>query len=96
MEELLRTIVEALRTEFDVSGVSLLVADGDHLVVAASAGAALTADELRRLDPVAGMPVSVGTGRAEPDELRAVALSSSERPGRILGAARDPPFGQRP
>ncbi len=41
VEELLHTIVEALRTEFAVSGVSLLVADGDQLMVAATAGSAL-------------------------------------------------------
>jgi K+-sensing histidine kinase KdpD len=91
VEELLHTIVEALRTEFDVSGVSLLVADGDQLIVAATAGAALTADELRRLDPLAGMPVSVGTGPGGADELRAVALSSSERPVGLLALRGIPP-----
>ena len=91
VEELLRTIVEALRSEFAVSGVSLLVADGDRLVVAATAGAALTPDELRRLDPLAGMPVSVGTGPGGADEVRAVALSSSETPVGLLALRGIPP-----
>ncbi len=91
VEELLQTIVEAVQTEFDVSGVSLLVADGDQLVVAASAGAALTADELRGLDPFAGMPVSVGTGPGGADEVRAVALSSSEKPIGLLALRGIPP-----
>ncbi len=91
VEELLHTIVEAVRSEFAVSGVSLLVADGDHLVVAAAAGEALTPDELRRLDPLAGVPVSVGTGPGEADEVRAVALSSSENPVGLLALRGIPP-----
>jgi K+-sensing histidine kinase KdpD len=80
VDELLRTIVGAVRTAFAVTGVSLLVADGDRLTVAARAGVPLSGDELGRLDPVAGVPVSVGTGPGPADEMRTVALSASGRP----------------
>ena len=42
-------------------GVTLLVPTGERLEIAASAGEALSPDELGRLDPRSGVPVSLGT-----------------------------------
>jgi two-component system sensor histidine kinase KdpD len=82
--ELLRTIVGAVRTVFEVPGVALLVPQGDRLEIAASAGEPLSADELRGLEPLSGVPVSLGTGPGPADETRAVALIASGRPVGVL------------
>lgn len=84
IEALLDAIVTAVRTVFDVSTASLLLESDGHLAVAASSGTPLTADELRRLEPSSGLPVSVGTAGASPDALRAVALSAGGRAVGIL------------
>jgi two-component system sensor histidine kinase KdpD len=84
VDDLLTTIVSAVHTILDVPGVSLLVLDEGRLTVAASAGEALSADELARLDPQSGQPVSVGTAPGAPGELRSVALVASGRPVGIL------------
>ena len=77
VDHLLKTIVTATYAAFDVSGVALLVLDEGHLKVAASAGADLTDDELRRINPQSGEPVRVGTLTGTPGELRSIALSAS-------------------
>ena len=82
--ELLKTIVGAVRTVFEVPGVALLVPQGDRLEIAASAGEALSTEELRGLEPLSGVPVSLGTGPGPPDETRAVALIASGRPVGML------------
>ena len=82
--ELLKTIVGAVRTVFEVPGVALLVPQGDRLEIAASAGESLSAEELRGLEPLSGVPVSLGTGPGPPDEIRAVALIASGRPVGML------------
>jgi two-component system sensor histidine kinase KdpD len=82
--ELLKTIVGAVQTVFDVPGVALLVPQGDRLEIAASAGEALSADELRGLEPLSGVPVSLGAGPGPPDVIRAVALTASGRPVGML------------
>jgi two-component system sensor histidine kinase KdpD len=84
VETLLRTIVHAARSVFDLQGVSLLTLEGGRLTVAASAGEPLTSEELHRLDPVSGLPVSVGTAMGSPSGLRTVALSASGSPVGIL------------
>jgi two-component system sensor histidine kinase KdpD len=84
VDELLQTIVQALATAFEVPGVTLLVLDAEHLEVAATAGQGLSPDELRRLDPRSGFPVSLGTTPGSPDAIQAVALTASGRPVGIL------------
>lgn len=77
VDQRLRTIVSATYAAFDVSGVSLLVLDEGHLSVAASAGEALSAEELQRIDPQSGQPVRVGGVAGASGNLRSVALSAS-------------------
>jgi two-component system sensor histidine kinase KdpD len=84
VDELLQTIVLAVAAAFEVPGVTLLVLDVDRLEVAASAGQSLSADELRRLDPRSGFPVSLGTAPGSPEVIQAVALTASGRPVGIL------------
>jgi two-component system sensor histidine kinase KdpD len=84
VSDLLKTIVQTAQKMFDVPGVSLLVLENGQLTVAATAGEPLTADELHRLDPQSGVPVSVGTAPSFLDELRTIALSASGRPVGIL------------
>jgi len=84
VDELLKTIVRAVGTMFDVPGVTLLVPDADRLEIAASYGEALSPHELGQLDPRSGVPVSLGTAPGAPDGMRTVALSASGRPVGIL------------
>jgi two-component system, OmpR family, sensor histidine kinase KdpD len=84
VDALLTTIVSAAHTVFSVPGVSLLELDDGRLRVVASAGEALSDEELRRLEPDSGVPVSVGPATGAPDELRTVALVASGRPVGIL------------
>jgi two-component system sensor histidine kinase KdpD len=84
VEDLLQTIVQAVGSVFEVPGVSVLVPEGGRLTIAASAGEALSKDELHQLDPQSGMPVSVGTAPGGRGELRTVALSASGRPVGML------------
>jgi two-component system sensor histidine kinase KdpD len=84
VEELLQTIVHALATAFEVRGVALLVPGDDGLEIAATAGDPLSTDQLRRLGPHSGIPVSLGTGPGAPDEVRTVALTAAGRPVGIL------------
>jgi two-component system sensor histidine kinase KdpD len=90
VEELLETIVQAVATVFDVPGVALLVPEADRLEIAASAGEALSRDELRRLDPHSGIPVSLGIGPGPPHEVRTVALTAAGRPVGILAMRGTP------
>jgi two-component system sensor histidine kinase KdpD len=84
VEVLLRNIVATAQTMFNVPGVSLLELENGQLIVVASAGEPLSAEELHQLDPQSGMPIRVGTGAGSPSELRTVALSPSGRPIGIL------------
>ena len=84
VDDLLRTIVLAVRTAFDVPGVTLLVPDGGRLEIAASAGEELTREELRGLEPLSGMPVSLDTGPGAPRHIRTVALMASGGPVGLL------------
>jgi two-component system sensor histidine kinase KdpD len=84
VDDLLRTIVLAVATSFDVPGVTLLVLNDERLEVAAAAGQSLSPDELRRLDPRSGVPVSLGTARTSTDAIQTVALTASGRPVGIL------------
>ncbi len=84
VEDLLRTIVRAVRTAFDIPGVALLVPDGERLEIAASDGERLSPAEIHQLDAGSGVPVSLGTATGSPDRLRTVALTASGRPVGIL------------
>ncbi len=84
VNRLLETIVSSAQKVFQVPGVSLLELEDGHLVVVASAGEALTNDELRQLDPHSGRPIRVGTTAGSSTELRTVALASSGRAVGIL------------
>ncbi|MHB8430490.1 MAG: sensor histidine kinase [Acidimicrobiales bacterium] len=90
VDELLVTIVGAVSTVFAVPAVALLVPEDGRLGVAASAGAPLTPDELHRLDPGSGMPMSIGTGPSDPGALQAIALAASGRPVGILAMRGSP------
>ena len=84
LSDLLETIVSSARTVFNVPGVSLLELEEGKLVIVASAGQALTPEELFQLDPHSGRPVRVGMTGAATSELRTVALSTSGRAFGIL------------
>jgi len=84
VEDLLKTIVRIVASVFEVPGVTLLVPEGDRLRIAASAGEALSRDELRLLDPQSGLPVSLGTVGNSPGGMRTVALTAAGRPVGIL------------
>jgi two-component system sensor histidine kinase KdpD len=84
VQRLLETIVESAQKVFNVPGVSLLELEEGRLVVVASAGEALTDDDLRQLDPHSGHPIRVGTTAGSPAALRTVALASSGRGVGIL------------
>ena len=84
IEELLETIVNAIWTAFEVDGVALLLPVGDQLAVAASAGMAMTDQDLHQLHPESGLPVRVGITGGSPGELRAVALSVMSGPVGML------------
>ena len=84
VNELLGNIVRAALTVFNVPGVTLLVLDEGHLKVVASAGDALSADELHQLDPQSGIAVGVGTAAGSSSELRTVALTTSGGPVGML------------
>jgi two-component system sensor histidine kinase KdpD len=84
VSRLLETIVASAQKVFNVPGVSLLELEEGRLVVVASAGEALSAEELRQLDPHSGRPIRVGTTAGSSSELRTVALSSSGRAVGIL------------
>jgi two-component system, OmpR family, sensor histidine kinase KdpD len=84
VHELLEKIVGAARTMFDVPGVTLLVLHEGRLTVAATSGEALSAEELSRLGPESGLPVSVGTTPSAVSDVRTIALSASGRPVGML------------
>jgi two-component system, OmpR family, sensor histidine kinase KdpD len=91
--DLLETIVQGVRTAFDVAGVALLLPVEGRLAVAASAGEPLSHDELSRLDPTSGIPVSVGIESGTRDAMRTVALTASGRPVGILAMRGVPASG---
>ena len=93
VDELLRIIVNTARSVFNVPGVSLLEEDHGVLVVKASAGEPLSAQELSQLDPHSGRPVRVGTIAGDSSELRTIALSGSGRALAIL-AMRGVPIAE--
>jgi two-component system sensor histidine kinase KdpD len=82
--ELLATIVDAVQVVFGVTAVALLLPIGGRLTTLAAAGEVIPESELRRLDPDSRTPVRVGTTQGSPDQLRAVALTASQRPVGIL------------
>jgi two-component system sensor histidine kinase KdpD len=84
VDDLLKSIVGAVETMFDVSGVSLLVPAADRLEIAASSGEPLSPDELHRLDSRSGVPVSLGTTPGGTEGMQTVALSAAGRPVGIL------------
>lgn len=89
-EDLLHNIVKTAMGLFNVPGVSLLELEAGRLVVVASAGAPLSVEELRQLDPHSGVPVTVGMTSGSPSQLRTVVLSSADRPVGILAMRGQP------
>ena len=96
VEDLLKTIVRAVGTVFDVPGVALLVPEGGRLEIAASAGEALSAEELGQLDPRPACRSAWAPARAAPDGMQTVALSAVGRPVGILAMRGMPGLGGRP
>ena len=84
VEDLLKTVVRVVASAFAVPGVALLVPDGDRLTIAASAGEALSRDELAQLDPQSGVPVRLGTTGVSHGGMYTVALTAAGRPVGIL------------
>jgi two-component system sensor histidine kinase KdpD len=91
VEDLLRTIVQAVETVFSIPGVSLLVLEDRHLKIAASVGEPLSDTELHQFDPQSGMPVSIRSSNGSSSGLNTVALSASGRPIGLL-VLRDVPM----
>jgi two-component system sensor histidine kinase KdpD len=87
------TIVTAVRLAFDLRSAALLVPREDRLQVVASTGEPLSEDELGRLAPYSGRPVSLGTAVPARDQLQAIALSVSERPVGLLAVRGLPATG---
>jgi two-component system sensor histidine kinase KdpD len=77
VDDLLETIVSAVHSVFEIPGVSLLILDEGALKVVASAGENLSEEELTRLSPQSGQPISIGTDTDSTGELRTIALSAS-------------------
>ncbi len=73
-----------VRQAFDLRSAALLVPRDERLQVVASTGEPLTDDELRRLAPDSGVPVSLATAATGPENLQAIALSVSDRPVGLL------------
>lgn len=90
-EDLLKTIVDTVRTAFEVPGVAVLVPEGGRLEVAASAGEPFGPGELGALEPQSGVPVSLDTPPLGPDRVRTVALTASGRPLGVLVMRGRPP-----
>ena len=84
IEDLLQTIVTTVRTAFGVSGVALLLPADGRLRVASSAGEPISPEDLHRLGPGSGTPISVGMTGPTPDRLQTVALSASQGPVGVL------------
>ena len=84
IEELLETIVTAIWTVFEADGVALLLPVDGELSIAASAGLAMTDQDLHRFNPESGIPVRVGITGETQGELRAVALSAASGPVGML------------
>jgi two-component system sensor histidine kinase KdpD len=78
------TIVTTVRQAFDLRSAALLVPEDERLRVVASTGEPLSDDELGRLEPDSGLPVSLSTALLGRDRLRAVALAVSGRPVGLL------------
>jgi two-component system sensor histidine kinase KdpD len=84
VDDLLKTIVSAVHSVFEIPGVSLLVLEDGVLKVVASAGDPLSDGELDQLAPHSGHPITVGTDTESSGELRTIALSASGRAVGIL------------
>lgn len=90
-EDLLQSIVDAVRQVFGFAGVALLLpGDSSRLEPAATSGEGPSPTELSGLYTDARVPVAIGpTGAEQPDGLQAVALAAAGRPVGIL-ALRGP------
>ncbi|MDH2904275.1 MAG: ATP-binding protein [Actinomycetota bacterium] len=83
-EDLLVSIVGAVRNVFAIDAVTLFVLDEGQLKVAASEGPTLTEAERNQLGPPPGHPVSMSTALGSTGELRTVSLAASGRPIGLL------------
>jgi len=84
LEELLPAIVATLADVFGAQQVALLLPRGGRLEVAASAGDALSEEQLRRVLPPPGALGSVGERTGEQGDLLLLALAASGRPVGLL------------
>jgi two-component system sensor histidine kinase KdpD len=87
------TIVTTVRLAFDLRSAALLVPRDDRLQVVASTGEPLSDDELGRLAPSSGRPVSLVAAVPARDQLQAIALSVSDRPVGLLAVRGLPAAG---
>lgn len=84
VENLLDTIVNTVRTAFDVAGVALLLPEDGGLRIASSAGDEISPDQLRQLDHGSSTPVGLGIIGVTPNRLQTVALFTSDGPVGVL------------
>ncbi|MFC0557355.1 ATP-binding protein [Planotetraspora thailandica] len=84
LEELLTVIVTALRDVFDAHQVALLLPRNDDLEIVASAGAPLTEDDRRRLQPSPGRLASLDAERPDGTNPFGIALVAAGRPVGML------------
>ncbi|WP_203880785.1 sensor histidine kinase [Planotetraspora kaengkrachanensis] len=84
LDELLAVIVTALRDVFDAHQVALLLPRNDDLEIAASAGAPLTEDDRRRLQPSPGRLASLDAERPDRTNPFGIALVAAGRPVGML------------
>jgi len=84
LDELLRTIVLAVGSVFDIERVALLAPAGDGLEVVASFGTPFAPEELHQLEPGSGLPVSLATTAGLGEAISTVALIASGQPVGML------------
>ena len=84
LDVLLTVIVTTLADVFGSSQVSLLLPQNDRLEVAASTGAPLTEEDLRRVVPEPGARASLDAQSIEHGDLLVLALTAAGRPVGLL------------
>ena len=87
--ELGEAVVKWAHNVLGLEGVALLLSVDGRLDVVASSGTPISPEELRRLQPDAGLPVALSTGTSH-DVVQTLALASSGRPVGLL-VIRDVP-----
>ena len=83
-EDLLDTIVHAVRSSFGLPGAALLLPEAGRLRVVSAAGEPISAEQLQQLGPGSTRPVSLGMAGPVPNRLQTVALTASQGPVGVL------------